>query len=327
MFINAKQFQTYLNQGHYARVRSYYRRALDSPEARARYYATLTLKESRELVTKIKQAIVNRDTTYIVHSANGIEGATLGISKWVRPCEIVPELVNFCPPEGDFGVGVEVEFGFTSLTAAQQVANHVKNWKYITLDYEGGDNPIEVTFPPVLYSKLNKKSQVNRYLDYLAANDELVYKHTPALFVGIHINVSCPRPVCHMRDTALQTVLIMLSGGYMGNLGSPEQQALCKKYFGRNPYNLNVRQADGKYIEFKMFNSVTDRKVLKRYIDISVALMMLLDSNIDITRASVLHAITSGYAGKPSLPLVVAPQQPVLNESSTVDASNFALAA
>ena len=54
----------------------------------------------------------------------------------------------------------------------------------------------------------------------------------------------------------------------------------------------------GKYIEYKLFNSVTDWKVLRRYIDIAVSLTALLASDELIDRTTVLAALEAGYNNK-----------------------------
>lgn len=327
MFINAVQFRNYLNRSECSQLRhDYKRRILNTPPEKR--YALMSLKESRKILSTIKQSIVQRQSA-ITNTENNL---TFYISKWIRPWDVVPELINFVPPEDDYGIGVEVEFGFVSVAAAIKVANHIKNWHYVALDFEGGENPIEATFSPVLYSKLNSKSQVNRYLDFLNANKELVTQHNAAeSWVGTHVNVSANVPVSTLRAEQLSDVLRSLCSRYdhiTNHRATDEQVALRNKYFGRNPYGYCVPQAGGKYVEFKLFNSTTDKKVLRRYINVSVALMSLLNSYVAITPESVKHALETGYSGKPkscNWSTFATPDVP--NESSTSEDSNFALAA
>ena len=138
----------------------------------------LTYKEASAILRSVKQRIASRQLILDDYE----DGENL--YKWYRPWTVVPALANFSAPEGDFGVGVEVEMGFTSRAAARQVANHIKDWKYVAIDEEGGAYPLEVTFPPICYSKLSNKSQVLRYLKYLNTVSELVVDHTPYRWRG-----------------------------------------------------------------------------------------------------------------------------------------------
>ena len=234
---------------------------------------------------KIKQAILDRE-----YDAE-ICDSTASVTKWLRPWDVVPKLKNFWPEADDFGVGVEIEYGFCSDEDAQWMASKVQHWKYITLDYEGGECPIEATFPPVAYSKLSSRAQAMRYCKLLTQESHRTEAHDPRDYVGTHVNVSKGSSVMdlgtlHNRAPSMSGVLYRLDG-----------PAACK-YFGRIPYGYGyVREAiNGRFfIEWKLFNSTSDAATLKRYINIAVALTDLLYSSQSITMESVMIALEYGY--------------------------------
>lgn len=214
--------------------------------------------------------------------------------KWHRPWHIVPALRDWCAPEGDFGIGIEIELGFASGRAAQDIAEKVQHMRHITLDFEGGSYPIEATFPPTKYSTFGSRSQACRYLKIVEEAGTVV-RHHPDHHVGTHINVSKggrPEPVAVARIQMLNSVLANNRYGpyaYLEGLSTTEQ----RRYFGRIPYGYVYNMS--RYFEFKLFNSVTDWKVLRRYVDISVELVKLLYSSEDISRDTVLAALERGY--------------------------------
>lgn len=268
MFFSAKELYDYLHQPHL----SYLKRNFEAS------FGTASLANIRAYTKVIKQGIVDRSST------TTFRGRTdWSLSKWHRPWHVVPKLRDFSPPEGDYGIGVEVEMGFRDLRAASFIANKIKNWKYVALDIEGGTSPIEATFPPVLYSKMSSKSQVFRYLKVLRDNSALVFNHADTACVGTHINVSkggAPRISASRCESVYNEI---------DNL----PRALMLKYFGRSPYGGCYPR--GKYIEYKLFNSTTNGKALRKYINIAVALTDLICSTSQIDEDSVLAAIETGY--------------------------------
>lgn len=233
---------------------------------------------------QIKQAILDRE-----YDAE-IGDDCISVSKWLRPWDVVPKLKNFWPEAADFGVGVEIEYGFCSKEDAQWMASKVQRWKYITLDYEGGQYPIEATFPPVAYSKLSSRAQAMRYCKLLTQESHRTETHDPRDCVGTHVNVSKGSSVMalgtlHNRASSMSAVLC--------DLAAPE----LHKYFGRIPYGYGyVREAiNGRFfIEWKLFNSTSDAATLKRYINIAVALTDLMYSSQSITMESVMIALEYG---------------------------------
>ena len=208
-----------------------------------------------------------------------------GVYKWFRPWDVVPALRNWHAPEGDWGVGIEVELGFPSPAIARDVAHKASGMRNITLDFEGGINPIEATFPPVRYSKYGPRSQASRYLKMV---DGLATEHCPDYgCVGIHVNVSKGRsggdPIMpsYARLTYANDLLRGLSRG------------LKHKYFGRIPYGYGFRASHG--IEWKLFNTTTDWRVLRRYVDIAVSLSDLVYSVVPTNRDTVVAALEAGY--------------------------------
>lgn len=242
----------------------------------------LTEDEAATYLTAKLEAIANRDSNSRVG---------MGTGKWHRPWDIVPELKEWSAPVGDYGVGVEVEMGFNTIEAAQQVAHHVKDWEYITLDYEGGDIPIEATFPPVPYSEFSS-SYAMQYLAYLKENEALVYDHYADESVGTHINVSVggQRIPSHRVDTMFE----VLSDEFYN-------YELRLKYFGRHPYDFCFAQGsnwtDGtcRWVEFKLFNSQLEPARLQQYVDEAVSLVKLMMSDEDINYRTVHIALEEGY--------------------------------
>lgn len=234
---------------------------------------------------KIKQAILDRE-----YDAE-IGDACTSVTKWLRPWDVVPKLKNFWPEADDFGVGVEIEYGFRSEEDEQWIANKVQHWKYITLDYEGGEYPIEATFPPVAYSKLSSRSQALRYCKLLTQESNRVEEHEASFNVGTHVNVSKGSTDMSLRNVVyrLDRLQYILSA-----LHTPE----VFKYFGRVPYGYGyARETVGGrcFVEWKLFNSTTSAATLKRYINIAVALTDLVYSSRDLTRESVMIALEYGY--------------------------------
>ena len=238
---------------------------------------------------KIKQAILDRDYDASVHDCDDADYTS--VTKWLRPWDVVPKLKNFWPEADDFGVGVEIEYGFRSEEDAQWIANKVQHWKYITLDYEGGDFPIEATFPPVAYSKLSSRSQALRYCKLLTQESRRTETHTPNDCVGTHVNVSKGSGVMasatlHNRVHSMSVVLCDLDATEL------------RKYFGRIPYGYGYVRgtSNGRiFIEWKLFNSTSEAATLKRYINIAVALTDLVYSSRDLTRENVMIALEYGY--------------------------------
>lgn len=207
--------------------------------------------------------------------------------KWYRPWEVVPSLRNWQAPAGDFGVGIEIELGFDEWDTANSIMKAVRHWKYITMDFEGcGDYPIEATFPPVCYSKFGPKSQACRYLKLV---DGKAIEHDEEEMVGTHINVSVGGREHRDRSGRREAVNSIIEY-YNDDFGAVRQE----RYFGREPYG-GIRSA-GTHYECKMFNSVTDWKVLRRYVDISIELVKLIESEEVIDASSVIAACERGYS-------------------------------
>lgn len=282
MFFTTKQFMTYINR-EAVRRRAAYADPRFLTNIRRGFQLSpvntpLTLKEARNIMREVKQRMVARDVSYFDGRA--------GLTKWFRPWDVVPELKEFTPPEGDYGIGIEVELGFTSRANVQHIANIIKDWKYIALDEEGGSFPLEVTFPPLLYSKLSSKSQPMRYLKLLKENEARIYRHSPGNLVGTHVNVS---------KGGVSFTRYANRVGAMHSALSGLDTTLEVRYFGRRPYGYIYIQGGGKHLEFKLFNSTIDTAVLRRYIDISVALTDLIAGTEEITHTSLVAALERGY--------------------------------
>lgn len=242
-------------------------------------------KKSDAMLAEIKKGVLDRRDHLVLGVGHRGYSEYVPLYKIYRPWSIIPALRDFSPPEGDFGVGVEIEYGFTSNEAAKTAMYHVRNWKHVALDREGGTHGVEATFPPILYSKLSKRDKPFRYLDYLAANPEMLSRHYGA--VGTHINVSASGRIDGNRRESVNQVLHSLS------------EARNRKYFNRMPYgyiNSRTENANGNgYVEMKLFNSTTCSITLRRYINIAVSLVQLIISETPITQTSVIEALEAGY--------------------------------
>ena len=256
----------------------------------------LSAKKVNATLRKIKKAVLARTEHIAVGKNSSGFPQTLHLGKIMRPWSIVPKLRYFRPPEGDFGVGVEIEYGFTSAQNARNVMYHIRNWKHVALDREGGTYGVEATFPPILYSKLSKRDKPFRYLDYLAANSALLSSHYGQ--VGTHVNVSAHTSINYDRRERMNSCLMALT------------QEQKRKYFNRNPYGyINDRSESAQsvgYVEMKLFNSTTCSITLRRYINIAVSLVKLLTSNTAINRDTVIVALEEGYNKRNGHPRPVA---------------------
>lgn len=272
MFYSQKEFYDAVAQNRITSLRSY---CMDG--------GLLSRKKTNKVLKKIKKGILDREEE--VTFGTGYSSFRLYLGKIYRPWNIVPALREFRAPEGDFGVGVEIEYGFVNNEAAKTVMYHVRNWKHVALDREGGYFGVETTFPPVLYSKISMRDKPFRYLQYLAANPRLLARHCGS--VGTHINVSAHNRIDgdRVRDV----------NGHLECLSITDN----KKYFNRNPYgyinNRSESQTSVGYVEMKLFNSTTCAVTLRRYINIAVSLVKLLTSDAEITEDSVLLALEEGY--------------------------------
>lgn len=208
--------------------------------------------------------------------------------KWIRPWDVVPELKKFKVPKNDFGVGIEVEMGFNKVEDAQFFCEFMKDWKHVTFDYEGGDIPIETTFPPMIYSEMNSRSLPFRYLRHLEKNKERVFPHSHTAGVGTHLNISKGGVTNYNPDHRLEELNKCLQE-------LVRNHTLAYKYFGRLPYGLAFNQS--KWVEFKLFNSVTDQKRLRQYIDMAVNLVELVvgEQRLPITAQTVHIALEEGF--------------------------------
>lgn len=250
----------------------------------------LNKKKVAETLRTIKKSLLDREGQIVVGAFADGQTAWMSLYKIMRPWSIVPALRDFSPPEGDFGIGVEVEYDFVTEEAAKEVMFNVRNWKHVALDREGGDHGVETTFPPILYSKLNKRDKPFRYLEYLTANSQLVREHSPGSMVGTHINISAHTAINGDRRQTVNNTIRYLSD---------EENV---KYFGRRPYgyiNHRSENANGNgYVEMKLFNSTTCPVTLRRYIDIGVSLVKLITGTNPINRDTVVEALEAGYNGR-----------------------------
>lgn len=287
MYFSTKQFFEAAKRGKVTLYTladdAYIRRHFGSNVAHyRREYGPIHMPVSREQITMALASKVLREAKKAIISRNMYANITGGsLYKWYRPWDVVPELAEFAPANGDFGVGIEVEMGFVSTEAAAEICNDCKNWKYVTADYEGGSYPIEMTFPPMHYSKINNKSQVMRYLDLLNSKRHLVFSHRERNMVGTHVNVSVgPTLLASLHHQEVNDRLTRINR-CLQRL-TEEQQ---RRYFGRIPYGyINFQR---KFFECKLFNSTIDKAAVKKYINVGVGLVKLV---YDVSNARAINA-------------------------------------
>lgn len=245
----------------------------------------VTLSRVKKYVAACKKAIVSREKYCNVKgTCSGIEYNFVELHKWIRPWHVLPNLKNFSAPSGDYGIGVELEAGFVSKEAAQVMASKVQHWRNITLDWEYGiNNPIEATFPPFLYSKMSSKCQPFRYAKLLAAEGSGVHHHNSGSEIGCHINVSKGGKELNYRRVQQMASILEV------DLRHSEKY----KYFGRLPYGYCYYEEN--YVEFKLFNSTTDVRALRRYIHMAVALADIIYGEQHITAELVRTALSTAY--------------------------------
>ena len=121
MFFSAKELHAHIHESRY--------RAADFKEE----FGGNGLKKVAAYVRACKQGIVARADAIEFESGKENYGygwypriVDVDLWKWYRPWDVVPKLRDFQAPEGDYGIGVEVEMGFRSERAAQTIANKSK---------------------------------------------------------------------------------------------------------------------------------------------------------------------------------------------------------
>lgn len=288
MFFSARELHEHLlshSSPEYALWRAEGTPYLDRPVEEA-YRNKVTLSRSKDIIKRMRKAVVLRAGYGLVSSRQDMHFA----GKWLRPWNVVPKLRNFRPPAGDYGIGIEVEMGFNTIEDSRFIADQIKDWKYIAVDREGGRNPIEATFPPVLLSKFGN-SQAIRYLRLLNRHKEKVFNHNgDRTSVGTHVNVSSGNSTRFQqrRVSAMHNTLDRIC--YGGN--DRHEQEFCKKYFGRSePYGTIYSR--GSYLEYKLFNSTTSTKQLKKYVEVAVTLTKMIEGREVINMNTVKETLRS----------------------------------
>lgn len=297
MFFNHKQLQAYLNS-RLAEDRRYYRsqyaRYLYGP-GQSSYQLSIDRQRGEFTEAEAKKLLKGCLEDILSRSKGNYYISQRGLGKWFRPWNVIPEIRDFRPTQaGDFGIGIEVEHDFRSAEDAEVVARKVKNWRNITMDCEGGEYGIEVTFPPTLYSKFNANSQAMRYMKLLAGPmAQHCRRHNPRDMVGTHVNVSVPRNVTidHDRRNQVNHRIERRSLYEHDHIGS----SLCERYFNRVPYGSIYDTVHG--MEMKLFNSVESSQILRKYVEVGVELARLIVySTEEVNRRSCIEAMERGYA-------------------------------
>ena len=231
---------------------------------------TLTLEQAEAGIAALKDGI-----TFV-------DGYTF--SKWHRPWESyrsAEELPNRLKLGRDkVWVGVEIEIGASSAANMHSIRQYLlNNFEFVTADREGGQFPIEATFPPCEMGKLlAKDSYISRYYADVLTTDQVV-AHASNALVGTHFNISTPYTrrvnAGNLADNSntLITMLIAESNAATpsGNARHNAAGTLVHKLFGRYPYG--VAYSHGKFAEYKLFNSTRNPEHFAWYARVMKALI------------------------------------------------------
>lgn len=268
----------------YVDFKSYYNHINGSPLKKrefVRRHGKFTKKLVREHLRHVHQRISDRYTFTDPSTSRNYNREWLG--KWCRPWDLVPKLKNYRAPNGEFAVGLEVELGFKSHENAVCAGKFLHKMRYVTADFEGGQHPVEATFPPFRYNRLNKNNQVFRYLKFVAENDLALEQLSD--YAGTHVNVSMGGRRGCRKVPAL--------GGLNRELSSLSYEQK-ERYFGRrNPYGYLYKR--GRFIEMKLFKSSTDGAVIRRYINIAIAIAEFAYKKILPTQEELVAALEIAY--------------------------------
>lgn len=194
-------------------------------------------------------------------------------------------------------VGIEIEMGFKDTYTMKRTREYIlDNFDYVTCDIEGGEFPVEATFPPVEVGKLfTSDSYLTQYYNDVLSKRGAATKHSPQDWVGTHVNISTPKyrnnpdsawsNAMSCVDEALEHIGVGENAYNFRSVSTYSGDAkVCQQLFGRVPYSgINPNSGrSGKWIELKLFNSTTDFEVLQWYVKVSELIAKLIDDD-DIT--------------------------------------------
>lgn len=274
MFFSAKDLYTHFLNGN----SSYSWREINSEMLDTDRWGTMpavTMSRVKRILKEAKRRIVIRN----------VDDSC--VYKFLRPWDVVPALKEWKAPAGKWGVGIEVETSFRSGFHTTNVAKRLQHWKHIAIDGESGvPNGLEVTFPPVVHDKF-KGSQAERYLKLLHTEFAGDVNQPARAHVGIHVNVSAGEGGGEASGPRTQLVVDALYRL------SDEDKLL---FFGRRrPYGYIYDQ--GTHLEYKMFQSTTDVKALRKYVNVAVSLSELIhDTSTTINHNKVVEVMTAALA-------------------------------
>lgn len=193
---------------------------------------TLTIKDAEAVLNKVAELAV--------------EGK-FPLYKTMRPHDIVPSIRDFKPKKGDYGVGIEYELRPVNQAARKAIIDFVRDMPYVTADSDGGGSLLEITFPPINVSDIDVNTwgptMLAAYLrDNKLVDEQFMRSHA----VGIHVNLS------NDSNNGNWSRAFMYGADY----GPPLLSEKLHKFYGRRPYGGANNQ--GKFVEFKMFQSLPD---------------------------------------------------------------------
>lgn len=194
------------------------------------------------------------------------------LTKGTRPWEIVnlTERLDRKQP----WIGVEYETGFNKKEHYNTVINYLwQNHPFTAIDYEGcGRYQCEITFPPVnLDAFMADDYKINQLIGLM---EKSAPKAPHKGWVGMHINISTPayRKIknCFVSNRIAHSIDVLLKA-----MAAADKTRL----FGRVPYGYVYPQYLGKnkWIEFKLFDSVSTVEEWNKYKPVAVKLAELIE--------------------------------------------------
>lgn len=229
--------------------------------------ASLTLEQAEQGIALIKEGVI---------TSNGYT-----FSKWYRPWESfrnrdeLPTRLKLNPEKT--WVGVEIEIGARSREAMHNIRRYLlDNFDFVTADREGGNYPVEATFPPCEIDKLLAEgSYLNQYYANVLTTDQ-VNAHSNTASVGTHFNISTP----HTRRNSASTLQLntgnLIDTIMMDDNERDASDRLTRKLFGRWPYGRAYNH--DHFVEYKLFNSTRNPEHFAWYVRVMKALIKGADT-------------------------------------------------
>lgn len=210
-----------------------------------------------------------------------------------RPWDFVPLHASLDPEQT--WIGWEWETGFrspdmTNEEAHRHVMQHLwDEYDYIAVDGEGiGEFPCEITMPPQNMSEYEAgTAYFQRLLRYLGSQN--ITQHGTDSGVGTHANISTST----IRESSTGDVSRAIKVINSAIMNMPEH--MLYRLFNRYPYGHGYLRTNAgqKWIEWKLFMSVSDPDVVQQYINtasrLADAVDLVINNNITAVGPSELY--------------------------------------